>query len=201
MFVKLFLEITKYYKVNIITVYTWKSQYDVINPKKGLLFGLWKTKLQEIQESIIPQGLGTRGVQTGLFASKHSALSGNLHSLLSFWKIKHPPLNHNLRVREVTTNHAHPPPLAQEGKALCATRVNMSSTETISNPWISFLKKPQSVLAIHLPRPSHLATTSSALAPTRQLLVETAATTKVIAGPGQPAGSVIHKQINPGILF
>lgn len=145
MFVKLFLEITKYYKVSIITVYTWKSQYDVINPKKGLLFGLWKTKLQEIQESIIPQGLGTKGVQAGLFASKHSALSGNLHSLLSFWKIKHPPLNHNLRVREVTTNHEHPPPLAQEGKALCATRVNMSSIETISNPWISFLKKPQPV--------------------------------------------------------
>lgn len=45
MFVKLFLEISKYYKVNVITVYTWKFQYDVINPKKGLLFGLWKTKL------------------------------------------------------------------------------------------------------------------------------------------------------------
>lgn len=65
-----------------------------------------------MQEPIAPQGFGAREVQVGLFASKYSAFSGNLHSLLNFWKIKHPPLNHNQRRHEVATNHALPPTVA-----------------------------------------------------------------------------------------
>lgn len=78
-----------------------------------------------------PSGFGARKVQAGLFTSKYSALSGNLHSLLNFWKIKNPPLNHNLRVHEVTTNHVYPPLLAQEVKELRTSRGNMSSIENI----------------------------------------------------------------------
>ena len=47
-----------------------------------------------IQESIASQGFRAQRVKAELFASKYSALSGNLHSLLNFGKIKHPPLNH-----------------------------------------------------------------------------------------------------------
>lgn len=45
MFVKVLCETMKNYKVNVITVYTWKSQDDAINLKKGFLFGLQKTRL------------------------------------------------------------------------------------------------------------------------------------------------------------
>lgn len=107
-----------------------------------LIWPLASQAIGNFQESIRPLGLEARGVESGLFANKYSALSGNLHSLLNFWKIKHSSLNHNLRGHEVTTDHAHPLLLAQEIKALCPSRGHMSSIETIWKPWISFVKKP-----------------------------------------------------------
>lgn len=58
MFVKLFLKITKYYKVNVITVYTWKSQYDVIKSKKGPF--IWSLENQAIGNTRVhnPSGFG-----------------------------------------------------------------------------------------------------------------------------------------------
>lgn len=110
-------------------------------PQEGpFIWSLENQARGNIPGSIRPSGLGASGIQAKLFASKSSAISGNPHSLLNFWKIKYPPLNHNLRVHEVKTNHVYPPLLSQEVQALCTSTGNMSSIENILKP-MDFLFK------------------------------------------------------------